>query len=994
MPQPLLRRRRSFRPLIIGIAIVTVAALSVMGAVVKERYRRLADDSFARAQELFQSGAFAKAEREYELFRQQFPRDERARQAQAVAELCKVANKIDDPADAGAVVAALDKFSADSDAAEQVKDEWQILLTVAERTARASLDRADRSLVPGDLDAAEAWIGWLRSQQGAKVDGTGRLDWAGLDTLARQTRDRIAAESRRRAFLDAADRATNEPNVDHFAAAFRAHAAWRAGTTGPDATVTAAFERLRLALRSQIRFETIPAPSGETAAAVPLLPLADYTRLSTRLQTKPIKMPTNDPVFARVNDICFALEPATGQPLWVQRVGYDAGLPELAPGRGRRAVLVPWFRGSDAIVSLCDAASGETIWSWPADEPLAGPAAVSRDSVFVATRTGTVWQLDLETGSPRRAAQLPEPIDGPPTLREDRAGLCIVGASQAVYLIEIAREIPECSDVVLLGRRADTARCQALWVPPYVIIFENDLMNRCYARLLYQEPAGHRSVRDIELDGRLWQTPALDGARMFLVTDRWKKFCFGLDRNNPAVNLFTAATGSQIDEPPQPVRPQFCRVPVDEAPFVGVLDALRGYRVDEGKALLLETWNRPAPHADARCVQPLQVRGPVVVATWQEPARGGVLVEAVSAVRGEVVWTSRLGGAARDVAVVREAGDARIVVRGDSSGCFLLARDAGTTWLASPLQLPGTPADFALTPAGNELLYVSDGGTRVRSVSVGDWSSGRVHAQNAPARSAPAVFSGKLAIKTADALAPRSGRWALYVTADPAIEMRPLDEARDEIHAARLPAEESGGGAWPWPPLVIGSSHVIVAQPAGRVYRAEPRITDGITHLFVTEQRADLPPLAGAPMALGGLLCCVALDGKCLLLDPATLRTVADWQAATRIRNVAADGERVFLCDGTKIQAVRLEDAKLEPAWSRDLEGRDWSLAAVDRGVIFAARPSGAIVAVDGLSGQVLARIAAPAPLAAPPRQVGDQLILATIDGGVTFVAAPALQGR
>ena len=69
------RRRRSYRPLMVLIVAGAVVMIGVMAVVARQRYRQLADASFQRAEELFQSGAFGKAQREYESFRRENPSD-------------------------------------------------------------------------------------------------------------------------------------------------------------------------------------------------------------------------------------------------------------------------------------------------------------------------------------------------------------------------------------------------------------------------------------------------------------------------------------------------------------------------------------------------------------------------------------------------------------------------------------------------------------------------------------------------------------------------------------------------------------------------------------------------------------------------------------------------------------------------------------------------------------------------------------------------------
>jgi outer membrane protein assembly factor BamB len=652
---------------------------------------------------------------------------------------------------------------------------------------------------------------------------------------------------------------------------------------------------------------------------------------------------------------------------------------------------VTWFNGESPMISLCDAASGESIWSWESPDLLSGPPVVTRDAVFVSTRRGSLWHLDLEQGSARGVAELPEPIDSPPTLREDGRGLCVVGARQAVYLFDVAREEPECSEIVLLRRRSDTARCQLLWVPPYVIVFENDLISRCFVRVLFHEPAGYRQVRQIELDGRVWQPPVLDGADILVVTDRWKTHCFGLDPGNSAVNLYTAATQIKPSAAlAQPARPFAIRV--SEVPFVSLTDALYGYRADRAQGLIREVWSRPLPHAQSRSVQPLQAADGLIVATLEDPESGGTLLQAFSSGQGELIWEAKLAQNARDLSVVNAADSAeQFVAHTDAGHVFLITRDRMQQQSASRvLGIPAPSSIMRQARSTDELVYGCDGGTAIQVVSTRDWSRKGESIRSQPIASELAVYEGELSVRSDATSDSRSGRWVLYITADRSLNVRPFDSKSDDIHAVRLPAAGSVDEPWRWAPVICADSGIIAAHPRGVLCRSEVQSSDGIVHLAVAEQRADLPPLLMAPIPMGNALLALGRDGRCLAVDSKSLRTRAEWQAPGPVQSAIAGPQRVWVClEDSTVLSVHFQDGKFEIEWQQRLNGSGWMIAEADQDRFLAVQPDGFIVPLDKATGAVGTMIRAPAPLALLPRLSGDELVLATVDGGLFFVPAP-----
>jgi len=992
------RRRRSNRPIFVAVAALAALAVVVTGWGVKRRVAAMADEVLNRADELFDSGAFGKAQREYELFRREYPGDPRAADAETAAELAIAAQSVSDElADPARVIGSLGNFAADLSDDPVLRGRWPLVLTLVHRRARAAIERARQSLDAADLAAGETWLRWLHDQQDARIEGADAVELAELDATVRELRAAIAAASERRRVLDIAEQSLGHPTPERLAAAVHAIRKSNSNAAKPDPQFAELLDRLRQTLRDQVRI-VAAVPPTESAPPVPRLPVEDYSRLSTRTEPKSATVQARDPVLVRTKDLCFALEPATGATRWVLRVGYDAPTPELVSLPTGRALLVPWTRPAlprndtratasgeqSSFISLCDAATGEAVWSWQSPATLVGSPAVARDTVFVATSAADVFQLDLETGTPRGRIHLPEPIDGPPTVREDRRGLCIVGARNAVYLFDLAGEATQCSDVVLLDRRRDSAGCHAIWVLNYVVVFDNTLMDGALVRVLHGGPSGYRLVRELAIEGRVWDPPVVDGAHMFVVTDRWQQHCFALDADDPAINLFTAATVPQPDEPPQRVRPRFARS--SEAPFLSLTDALRAYRIEPVRAVFTELWRRPLPHAAAAGSGPIQSRGNLAIVVWPESLGDGSHVEAVATASGELVWDAHLGVAARDALPIGPSASATNIVACNMRGDVFSIAPAGGP--SRPLSLPAPASGIQVTADGQRMVYVAEPGTRLQSVATADWRGREPLPLAAAPTSALTLLEGKVTIGGAGAATERVGQWVLFVTTDRKLEMRPVD-GPDAVHAARLPAVGDGGDAWTWPPRVVADQHIIVAHPAGTICRAELRQAEGIVHLFVTDARSDLPPLAGPPVAIGDRLLCAGSGGRCLLLDPTTLKTIAEWDAKSPIRAVAAgDYALAAIQTDERLQSLRIDAMGLAVHWATPLDGPGW-LVSAEPGRLFAVHESGLVRCIDPTSGKTTAEIETPAPLALPPRTVAGELALCTIDGGLHFVALP-----
>jgi hypothetical protein len=88
---------------------------------------------------------------------------------------------------------------------------------------------------------------------------------------------------------------------------------------------------------------------------------------------------------------------------------------------------------------------------------------------------------------------------------------------------------------------------------------------------------------------------------------------------------------------------------------------------------------------------------------------------------------------------------------------------------------------------------------------------------------------------------------------------------------------------------------------------------------------------------------------------------------------------------------LRCDAGKLEPEWQQLLRGAGWSLAAAEQNRLLAVHPEGLVVALNKATGEVGRAVRTPGPLVLTPRWAGEELVLATGDGAVFFVAAPAV---
>lgn len=997
VPPVRIARRGSRFVIVCAIAIAAAAAL--IGATLfalRVHRQRLADAAFQEAESAYSDGQFGKAARSYDVFTTEFPKDERVARANRRTEFCKLYRVVlDETAAAETVLAALDAFSRDHELADPEKPDWDSILTALCKTCREQLERAGRTLATADFNRAHAYLRWLKTHSNLSIAES----IASLEALDADLTKHAGTRASRARFQTVGDTATVSFSATSFADAMRAYAELDTETRDA-AETTELLDKLRAAARARISFA--PPPENNAAKSpppVPIEPVAAYRTLARRREIRPTRLESRESVLVRDKDLVTALDPSNGAIRWVVRVGYDAGMPQATVLAGKPVVLLDWQHVGTAALSLCDAGNAAAVWTWQSPAPLVGTVVV-RESVFALTQPGQIWRIRLETGLPVQVAQLPEPIDGPPTVRSDQRGLCVVGEHFGTYLFDVNAESAECREVLLLVRRPDAVNSRAVWTPPYLAVFENDLVGRCVLRVLHDEGQQLKMVNTRELDGRVWQAPAIDGPDLFFVTDRWREYCFGLHPTNPSVNLYPTATGKRSSDGSQPDRPQFTHV--EQLPFASLTDALRGLELNRTNGEFVERWAHPLADPAARGIQPLQSVAGLVVATLSIPGRDGALVQAVRASNGELMWETRIGAAARDLQLFHATGQpSRLLVRDADTQLAMLA--GGPTSDVERWDGPPATSNVLSTSRGDAIIYGTADGTQIRVVNAATRTEAMLLREPVPIASDLLLHEGTLEIAVADTspatVESPTGQWLTFLTADRSVEVRRFDQPDFVINGAKLPQETSGPIELWYPPIIFQQRLVLLASSAGLDRFELQRSPEGIRYLKRTGRREELPAPFAAPLVRGTGLVWVGRNGHCRLVDPISFRLSDAWEAPGQVRAMAADQQRLYLtlADGS-CTGLAFGGQRFARVWHRKIDEPDSEVvgaASWENGsgtaetTVLLATSRGRVLGLAGDTGATRWTIDAPAPLAQPPQILGDSLVVATIDGGLFLIPLP-----
>ena len=560
----------------------------------------------------------------------------------------------------------------------------------------------------------------------------------------------------------------------------------------------------------------------------------------------------DDLIFVRVHQHCYAIDPRDGQTHWVVRVGYDSKwLPETTNLAQEKLVhCVSTRKGQETVHVM--GLSGVVRWSMklPNTTSLAGPPVAANKRLHLLLKAGEMWTLNLADGSMISRMPLPESTSSPLVVREDKKGVMIIGDKLGVYLVDISGE-PKVEDVVFPDQNANTMSSCGMWIPPFAVVFQNELTETCHIKVFRQKDSEYQKVQESSLRGRLWDSPAVVGADFLVVTDAITESIQHVDVDkpiNPVATRFERVTPS-----PYPRRPYFLSHP--DAPFLSVrdhkvicywIDPLAGSK--ERKPIV--RWEHDFPTDKYVAIQPLSIRGDQVIVASQSPERRAVLVQALSLDKGDVKWSLDLGG---EITSVRQS-DKLAILRTDAGQLIRVRSEKiGLEFRLSLIDTPATGDEFDWIEQTGAVVRVAQNPLRLQVIDAKGKELSSIRIAH-PAVSPIAVRVGEIRFGGSEP-ASRDGIWAAMIDSQNRLQVYPLK--RDLDNAVSLQDiiyhqfKDISPDGW-YRPIWLDERNLLLSHRDGLIFRAELRGDGGVLFVGVNPQHEiATEPFSGPVLAAG-----------------------------------------------------------------------------------------------------------------------------------------------
>ncbi len=640
--------------------------------------KTVATRTYNRAVSSMEDGDYMNAIHDFDSFLTGNPKDVRVGKARTLRALANVRQYItlSGATWSRALEAAREMADGVGDATEY-RDEKTELAELVIRIGEGLADRAKRTVDPKSLAEAESAIPLHARIAGEPAQAF--LTRSRLPDLLNDARAVIRKSQVRVEALSVMDKAIEQGSASQVYKT-RDGLLQQYADLGRDPEL---LKRMVLAndlMRLAAKVDRSKRPAATTERLEPLGPPTTLV-LRSSVETPPPPSP-NSIAYALVDGTAYAIEGATGAPLWQTAVGLSSPfVPQAVPGDP--SVLMVDARHSELVRR--DARTGRLIWRLDLGEAVDAPPLVLGDQVVQTLPSGKAAVISLETGELQAAIDLGFPITRTPASDESGRFLYVMGSKDCLFVI--ARDPLGCAAVEYLGHGEGAIPCAPARLGRFLIVAENDRPQdgRWRVMVLDDDGAKPRAVQEVPVAGWTWDVPPSSGSTIWAVGDRGGIEAFAAGDYSSANPLRSLA---RLNPDADASGPAFALSTTEREIWIAAdrsgrfdLDAERG-----------EINSRTLLGRLGAASAPIQTVGRRIVLTFQESETGGLSLRGVESATGKIAWETVLG-APWPTPFASTDRDEGLTVVGRTGQRIRISRSqlkAGG-FVASPLPKPGEP---------------------------------------------------------------------------------------------------------------------------------------------------------------------------------------------------------------------------------------------------------------------------------------------------------------
>ncbi|MHB8897563.1 MAG: outer membrane protein assembly factor BamB family protein, partial [Thermoguttaceae bacterium] len=687
-------------------------------------------------------------------------------------------------------------------------------------------------------------------------------------------------------------------------------------------------------------------------------------------------------VFAVAGGAVYGLAATDGKVLWRQNIGFEQSVrgaefppTPISDSAGADPLLVSRSRQE---VLRVDASTGKVRWRLPVGEAFDAHPVVHEGRVYVATLSGRLLTLDLESGNSQGYIEFPQPLRVGPVADGGRDTLYQAGEHSSLFVLSATDG--GCRRVIYLGHEAGTIIVPPVRIDRYLLVCENDGVRDSMIKVLdleagkADETTTIQPIQQVRLKGHFFTAPIVQSPHVLVVTDSGAISVFQLTGGESKGPLSLSAEGTTSGED----RTELVRYASMAGGQLWIADSqLTQYAVRASASRLNPGW---IVNEGSISMQPPIVAGDAVIQVRQRRGMPGVVAAAVSASDGSPLWETTLASPMPGLPVVDPATQTLIAVtavggvfqvKAPAEGETVFRDDPARTIPSAELT---APLEQVVRLPGGAVAMIPGG----RPVDIPVFAAGRT-AEEARIRhlGLTSPLSGDAVVFADGLLTPTEGGQVFVLDAGTGAEI-----------AKPFQPQLEAGRTYRWSrPAVIGKDQFVIADDAGGIYRVQVK-ADPIRHLAAAATAQLDDPVTSPIAVLGNLVYAVDRADSLVRLDLSDLVNktqtplgakcvLGPWTVGNRVVLVT-DDERMHVIDSSgKSRSDKLPYG--QPTGEPLADGSHWLLASA----------TGVVWRVDPATGDELGKKETELALAAGPALSGSRLLAAGHDGTLYWLEKP-----
>lgn len=716
--------------------------------------------------------------------------------------------------------------------------------------------------------------------------------------------------------------------------------------------------------RSVVATEETERPA-ETTDDPPIVPEPIVGLLHSRSRTDDSSQ--GQVVFVTAKDLCYAIDPATGELVWRRVIGPRPPFFPIKMTGSQSSVLV--FDTRKLALISCHQASGKLIWSQPLGARAVGAPLITDGQIYLPLEGNSLVRIDVDTGRLSATVRFSQNLATTPVLARDGNHLLVPGDTAMIYALSLRTTNTSAALAAVAVTFTDHAP-GSISAPPLamgrlLLLCENDRADSARLRLWdASNPAQSLSeLTSTRTVGQVRDTPVLRGNQLVVPSsgEQFAAFAVTDDAGRAGIAPIGQYRADQAQAKNQISSPLFVALGPD-GQFWSAGSAFRRFEIDS-KSIRMDSVSTAAGIAS----QPLQSIGEYFFVGRKSRYSDAVTFSAVEREKLVNPWRCIVGDAPLEISATRDGG---VVWVGESGSIYSIGKNRMTQGgidlkAGTDLELPANVTDAiraSLLPDQRIVIAARGESTQLYVLNPNGQLSETFKLDEFP-ETDPVLLDEGLVL-------PFPSR----------LKILPLVRGRKGIQDLLLPVGNVAEHHWSH--LVrIDGRELIAINDKGRLTRIQFRSAE-VPHLAEAAELVLPSPVDSRPWVRGESLFVADASGVVRQLNLRSFDTDGQATLAAPIRNTWPLEENMLVQSGDNKLHCLAEGKALPEKWVYALEQLDPVGPAIMRNrQVWLACRSGTILVLNADTGEEVRRVVLPQLLSLGLRQVQETLLAVASDG-------------